>query len=44
MKLESLKKQALAASTYEIPANAQMMDMGAMPGLPQGMMNPAEED
>jgi butyrate kinase len=43
MKLESLKKQSLAASTYEIPAGAEVMDMGAM-GLPQGLMNQLQED
>jgi hypothetical protein len=43
MKLESLKKQSLAAATYEIPAGAQVMDMGAM-GLPHGLMNQLQED
>jgi len=43
MKLESLKKQSLAASAYEIPAGAEVMDMGAM-GLPQGLMNQLQED
>ena len=37
MKLESLKKQALDNSTYEIPPDAEIMNIGAMPGMPQGM-------
>lgn len=44
MKLESLKKQALDGSTYQIPSNAQMVNLGAMPGMPQGMMNETEEE
>jgi hypothetical protein len=37
MKLESLKKQSLDNSTYQIPPGAEIMDLGAMPGMPQGM-------
>ncbi len=47
MKLESLKKQSLDSAAYQIPPNAQMVNLGAMPGMPgmpQGMMNQTEEE
>ncbi len=37
MKLESLKKQSLDNSTYQIPPGAEVMNIGAMPGMPPGM-------
>ena len=37
MKLESLKKQSLDNSTYQIPPGAEIMNIGAMPGMPQGL-------
>jgi uncharacterized protein (DUF2147 family) len=33
MKLESLKKQSLDNSTYEIPPGAEIVKLGAMPGM-----------
>jgi hypothetical protein len=43
MKLESLKKQSLDNSTYQIPPDAQIVNIGAMPGMPKGMPNMTEE-